>query len=636
MSARSRSTRSLFADHPQIFVVLATFFVIMVIYAAQLVDLQAVRPERYRDLAEDQSTATRPIAGYRGRLLDREGFVLAASTPTQQIIADPQLVEDPQWTASLLAPLLETEASDLETRLLPASPRDRYNVVATTADAQALAGIRELVADEETSGAFTGIVIRPQEDRLYPAGELARPVIGRVDPDERGRSGLELQYDDILRGTSGIEKYERGRFGSISVGERSVQPAVRGYDLTLTLDHRIQFGTEAILQDTCETLGARSASAIVSDPRTGEVYAMASVERTSEITCGVASYNRAAIDTFEPGSVMKVVSFAAAADSLDYRADDELMVPESVWVSDKEFFDHPGHEDQLMTLSDAMGQSSNVATITLAQQMGSQTYYDYATAFGFGQLTGLDLKGESRGRLRAPAEWKGSDAGSIVIGQGMTVNLMQLAGAFNTVGNNGRFTPLRLVVDSATQADQPQVISPEAASQTLAMMTAVTGDGGTGAKARIEGYSVAGKTGTAWKVFDNGSGKLTYGTENDRRYLTTFGGLVPAEAPELTVVLVVDEPRTATSATTAAAPAFAKIAQYALRVLNIAPAEGDDDVPGWRETRARVRGTPAIAQDGPRASATSDEEAPEEPSETSESAAPPAELPAEDTTESSG
>ncbi|MFW2382321.1 MAG: hypothetical protein ACN4GZ_11225, partial [Acidimicrobiales bacterium] len=143
-----RSTRALFAEHPRLFAVLAVFFFIMVVFTAQLIDLQAVRPERYRDLAQDQSTATRPIAGFRGRLLDREGFVLAASTPTQVIIADPQLVEDPEWTAALLATQLETEASDIETRLLPSSPEDRFNVVATTADASALAGIRALVADE--------------------------------------------------------------------------------------------------------------------------------------------------------------------------------------------------------------------------------------------------------------------------------------------------------------------------------------------------------------------------------------------------------------------------------------------------------------------------------------------------------
>jgi cell division protein FtsI (penicillin-binding protein 3) len=362
----------------------------------------------------------------------------------------------------------------------------------------------------------------------------------------------------------------------------------------------VQFGTEAILKETCERLGAQGATAIVSDPRTGDVYAMASVERHGDTRCGVASSNKAAIDTFEPGSVMKLVSFAAAADQLGYEASDEIVVPGAIEIADHVFFDHPRHEDQMMSLADAMGQSSNVATITLSQQLGKEVYYDYARRFGFGLPTGLNLKGESTGVLRKPADWKGSDAGSIVIGQGMTVNLLQLAGAFNTVGNGGIYTPIRLVADtSGEHPDRPQVISTEAAAETLAMLTAVTGEDGTGAKAAIEGYTVAGKTGTAWKVFDNGSGRLTYGSDNDRRYLTTFGGLVPAEAPELSVVLVVDEPRTATSATTAAAPAFAQIAQYALRVLNIAPAT-EAGQPGWRQQRALVRGTPAMSENGPR------------------------------------
>lgn len=604
-----RSTRTLFAEHPQVFVVLAGFFVIMVVFMAALIDLQAVRPHRYRDLAADQSTATRKLAGFRGQLLDREGYVLAASTPTQLIIADPQLVGDPEWTATLLAPNLGVDAEVLHERLLPANAEDRYNVVAATSDQEALAAIRALVADPETTDAFDGIVIRPEEDRLYPAGDLARPLIGRVDPDEIGRSGVEQQFDELLAGSSGFEQYERGIFGSISVGRRLVEPAERGYDVTLTLDHRVQFGTEAILIDTCEKLGAKGAAAIVSDPRSGQIYSLASVERLDDTTCGVASYNKAVIDTFEPGSVMKLVAFAAAADHLGYRAGDMLTVPGSIEVADKRFADHPRHDTIDMTMAQALAQSSNVATITLSQQVGPQTYYDYATALGFGQLTGLDFAGESSGVLRHPSEWQGSDAGSIVIGQGMTVNLLQLAAAFNTVGNEGRYIQ-PVIVGDVQDADgeghlisdpvERQVISPEAAAEVLEMLTAVTGEDATGFKAAIEGYEVAGKTGTAWKVFDNGSGRLSYGSENDRRYLTTFGGLVPAGDPELSVVLMIDEPRTATSATTAAAPTFAQIAQYALRILNIAPGQSEE-VPGWRQTRALVRGTPASSDDTPRA-----------------------------------
>ncbi len=614
MSRRTgrRSNRSLFAEHPQVLVVLAVFFTVMVIYMAALIDLQAVRPERYRDLAADQSITSRKIAGFRGQLVDREGYVLAASTPTQVIIADPQVVSDndPEWTASLLAPILQTDAATIAEQLLPSFEGDRYNEVATTSDQNVLSQIRALVDDDATTKAFAGIVIRPEEDRLYPAGSLARPLIGRVDADEVGRSGLEQQFDELLRGTAGREQYERGVFGSISVGQRTVEPAAKGYDITLTIDHRVQYGTESILKDTCEKLGAAGASAIVANPATGETYAMASVERIDQTHCGIAPYNKAAIDTFEPGSVMKLVAFAAAADALGYTADDRLVVPGSIKVADKPFFDHPRHDEMEMTMAQALGQSSNVAAITLAQQMGSDTYYDYARRFGFGSNTGLDLAGESAGILREPSEWLGSDAGSIVIGQGMTVNLMQLSAAFNTVGNGGLYIQpsiVKAVKDAdggeAETIDTPsrQIISSEAAAETIRMLQAVTAEGGTGVKASIDGYSVAGKTGTAWKVFDNGSGKLTYGTENDRRYITTFGGLVPAESPEISVVLVIDEPRTATSATTAAAPAFAEIAQYALRVLNIAPAESADDEPLWRANRALIRGTPAAATDSPRA-----------------------------------
>lgn len=579
---------------------LIIFVVIGAGFVAVLVDLQTVRPDLYRDLGENQRTRTRQLAGYRGAVFDRNGFVLAAPTPSHRIEADPTLVADPGATAALLAPILGIDSASLSENLIPSSDKDHYGLLARNVDDEAVGRIRELDAAAETSGELDGIFIRPEEHRVYPAGDLANAVVGRVDPDEQGIFGVEQRYNDEMTGVPGTEQLEVGRFGSITVGDRKIDPATAGFDVVLTLDHRLQYVTEQSLLDHCEATGAKGATAVLADPRTGEILAMASSVR-GEDGCVIANYNGALVDTFEPGSVIKPVVIAAAIEELSYTSETLVDVPNRITVGGKTFIDHPEHPAAPFPISDIIAKSMNVGTIRIAQRLGADTVYEYLRAFGFGQSSGLDLSGESAGSLRPPTDWWGSDHGSIPIGQGISVSATQLLSAYNVIASGGDFVPPRLVQSIETpgglahgvaQGPVRKTLTAETVRQVTESLIAVV-NRGTGTKAAVDGYQVAGKTGTAWKVFDDGSGRLGYGRPGNRRYVVSFVGFLPAEDPQLSLVVVVDEPVTDTTASGVAAPLFAEIADYATRILLIPPTEMT------LAAGERVRGTPALGPTPP-------------------------------------
>ena len=579
----------------RMFVVLVGFVLIGASFVAVLVDLQTVRPERYRDLGEDQRTRTVSLAGYRGSVLDRDGFVLASSTPGQEVVADPQLVEDPARAAAILAPVLSVEPDVLLAELTPSSPSDRYGRLAASIDEQTVATLVGLFEGENTAEDLKGITMRPVEERTYPADVLARPIVGRVDPEENGTFGVEWQFQELLQGHAGREQSERGIFGSITNGQSTIEPPTQGHDVILTIDHRIQYVVEQALIQHCEEMEATSANSVVTDPRTGEILAMATVVRTESGTCVVPIYNAPLVDTFEPGSVLKLVTLAAAVEEFGYTGATLVPVPPSIVIEDKLFEDHPPHAAADFPVSQIMSDSLNVGTIKLAQQLGPNRLYSYLRSFGFGQETGVGFKDEASGWLRSADQWFGSDQGSIPIGQGITVNSMQLIAAYNAIANGGIYLEPKLVralisSDGTEKPIAPQqssrVVSARTADEVTAMLTQVV-EAGTGSAAAVPGYTVAGKTGTAWKVFEDGPYAGTYGVPGDRHYIVTFAGFLPAENPELSIVVVVDDPQVETTAGKVAAPVFADIAHYVLRIIGIPPATNDADPQG------PVRGTPA-------------------------------------------
>ncbi|MEM9651770.1 MAG: penicillin-binding protein 2 [Actinomycetota bacterium] len=548
-------------------------------FVALLVDLQAVRSDELRTIGQTQRTRTRSLAAFRGRIIDRGGFVLATSTPSHQLIADPTLIVDPTATANHLAPILGIDAADLVTALTPDSDNDHYELVSRTLSEQAVLGIRDLAAND-SEDLTVGLFIRPEEERVYPAGGLATPIVGRVDPDERGIFGIESLYDEAMTGVPGEEEFERSRFGSISVADWRVNPATAGYDVVLSIDHRLQFVAEEALRTQCEAMGAKGATAVLTDTKSGEVLAMAGISRDGETgRCEVPRQNAALQWGFEPGSVMKTFTMAAAMEELGYRGSTMIEVPPRISIGGVTFVDRPAHPGAPYPISQILADSMNVGTIQVAQELGPTQVHAYASRFGFGSKTGIGFEYETNGRLRPPEDWYGSDAGSMPIGQGLTVNATQLVAAYSAVANGGHYRNPVLVrsllapdgTEHPVEAEPAKPVVSEATAAELTRLLVGVVENGTGQAAAIPGYEVAGKTGTAWKVFEDETGQTGYGTPTDRRYVATFAGFAPAYDPAISLVVVFDEPVTNYSGGTVAAPVFAEIAEYALRLLDIAP-----------------------------------------------------------------
>ena len=432
-----------------------------------------------------------------------------------------------------------------------------------------------------TTWRLPGINRLDEPTRFNPSGDLGRGVLGSVNIDGIGRAGLELQYDSVLAGEPGELVVERGPDGrTIPQGGRQVHPSEAGEDLVLTIDRGMQHEAERALGQRIDEMGALGGQVIISNPRTGEIYAMADMTVPPEGGPAVpSSENRSLTAVFEPGSVNKVITLAAALEEGVVTPTDHLEVPDHLQVSDHTFTDHDPHPTASWTPTDILATSSNIGTIQLALGLGPERVDEYLRRFGFGSQTGLDFPNESGGLLLEADDWSGTSIGSIPIGQGVAVTPMQMLSAFNVIANEGAYVEPKLVLatvdaggrrhDTARSAERT-VVSETTARQVRDMMVSVVA-AGTGREAAIEGYTVAGKTGTARKPQANGTYQDAAGNYH---YVTTFAGFVPAEDPQLSIIVVIDEPSNAYYASFVAAPVFAELARYALRQLRIPPPGG--------------------------------------------------------------
>ncbi len=549
---------------------LAGFIVIGAAFMAVLVDLQAVGAEEFRTMGVSQRTATATLEPTRGDILDSTGFVLAASRPTHYLIADPSRVESKAEAAALLAPVVDLSIEQVLADLTGASENDRYELIKRNLNDNEATAVKELIAGSPRI--LAGVYLEEQDQRTYPAEELALSIVGRVDPDSVGVFGVESQFDEVMRGVAGSAEFERNNFGgSIGLGASQIREAQSGFDVVLTIDHRLQFTTEEILKRHCELQQAAGVSAVVSEPGTGAVLAMASVQRNDE-QCSIARYNKPLLDSYEPGSVLKPFVIAAAMDEFSYSASTVLNLPPEIVVGDKEFSDHPERATEDFTVTQVLAKSSNVGTISMAKRLGAEGLYGSLSAFGFGSTTKTGLGGEASGRLRPVSDWYGSDLGSISIGQGIATSLMQINTAYATLANQGKRVQPTLIShlrspEGADLMPEPieaqRVISPATAQEVVQGLSEVVVSG-TGKRAAVPGVQAAGKTGTSWKVFESAPGKFTYGEAGNRRYTTTFSGFAPASDAALVVSVMVDEPITTQVASTTAAPIFSEIMSYGL------------------------------------------------------------------------
>ncbi|MBW3613929.1 MAG: penicillin-binding protein 2 [Actinobacteria bacterium] len=531
--------------------------------AGRLVFLQVTPPEQYRAFGERQLMKRMELPAARGAIFDRNGRELALSVRQATVWANPRQVTDPAAQAAALAPVLGVDAAALQDRL---SRDAAFVYLART--------VADPVADQVEALRLPGIHLVPEPKRFTPAGDLAAPVLGRVGTDNDGLSGLELQFEKVLAGRAGSQVVEQTPAGTPYDGVRQRTPAVPGDDLVLTLDRSLQFETERALAAQIVSSTAEGGIAIVMESHTGEVLALANLVANPNRKGPPipAPKNLAVTNVYEPGSVNKLITIAAALEEGVVGAEERLAVPGTIKVADHVFKEHDPHPTVRWSVTDIMAESSNVGSIMIGQKLGKHRIDKYLRDFGFGERSGLRFPGESRGLMLDPDKWSGTSIGTIPIGQGIAVTAMQTLAAYNTVANGGEYVAPKLVkatVDAQGRSKptptsaRRRVISPETAAEVTEMMSEVVRRG-TGINAAIDGYTVAGKTGTARKPLDGVRGY------KEGAYVSSFAGFVPAERPALTAVVMLDEP-TPIYGGLVAAPVFAEVTRYGLRQFRIPP-----------------------------------------------------------------
>jgi cell division protein FtsI (penicillin-binding protein 3) len=538
---------------------LAVFVLLFAATLGRAVWLQGVQASSLERMAFRQHRETIEIPAGRGTIYDRTGEPLAIGQQATTVYADPRRVKDPRAAALAAERTLGVDAEELYPLL--ANQKSHFVYVKRKGDPIKAAALAKLE--------LPGLGFYAEELRAYPQRTVAAQVLGYAGVDNTGLEGLERSLDRDLAGRPGQQTIVKdGRGNPIDVVETRAEH--QGEDVFLTLDHQIQANAEAVLRDTVRRWSAKSATAIVLDPKTGAVLAMAiapgfDANRFAS-TPPDRIRNRAITDTYEPGSTFKVVTVAGALSEKLVAPTTAFTLETRIKVADRWINEHEPRATQRMSVAQILSQSSNVGTITLAQMLGKERVLNWIDRFGFGQKTGFDYPGESVGIL--PGYWSGSTIGNVPIGQGIAVTPLQMASAYAAIANDGVLAQPHLVERIGSKRNTfgrgERVISSVVATQLMTMLRdVVSAEGGTGALAAVPGYTVAGKTGTAAKPEPGG-----YSTS---RYVASFVGVIPAKDPRLVVLVSVDEPRGAIWGGVVAAPAFADIARFNLQYLEVAP-----------------------------------------------------------------
>ena len=522
--------------------------------------LATVRAASLSSMAQAQTKSVVVLAAGRGTIFDDMGTPLAIDEQATTVFADPHQILHPQADARIAARILGLKASQLYP-LLADHSRGFVYVERKAPPAQAT-----LLAKRS----LTGFYFTPEEKRVYPQGPVAAPVLGYAGVDNSGLAGLELELNSHLTGTAGEETVIRDPLGHV-IDVQSQKPVHDGHSVFLTLDSKIQAEAEQVLRSTAAKWHAKDATAIVLDPKTGGVLAMAmepgyNANSYPEAAAKGLEANHAVSDVYEPGSVFKVVTIGGALSDGLVTPETKFTLPYSIHVADRTIHDAEPRGTETMTVSQILQRSSNVGAVTIAEtKLGQARLQNWIRRFGFGRPTGIDFPGESAGLL--PTYWSGSTIGNVPIGQGVSVTAIQLASVYGAIANRGLWIQPHLVDhvqgEGPTKPRTRRILSRPVDHELLTMLKGVVSDAGTGDAASIPGYSVAGKTGTAQKPGPNGyiPGK----------YVATFIGMVPASNPRLVVLVTVDEPEGAIYGGVVAAPAFAQIAAFDLQYLEVPP-----------------------------------------------------------------
>lgn len=532
--------------------------------------IQTVWRSGYHAASVDNRTRVNIVRADRGVIFDRNGQELALSVPSQTLFVDPLEVTDAEGTAHALAGLLGMKPA-AEAKLVEriSARKTSFIYLARQVD--------KSLADAVIALGLPGVSSYTEPRRVVESG-VASALIGRTDPDGIGISGLELQYNDILRGVDGravrvVDSKGRSIPGQSS-GASSPKP---GEDLVLTIDKAMQFEADQALLQRVMQLRAKGGTVIVMNSATGEVYAMSNVRTKDDGTVELAPTNYATVNANEPGSVAKIFSLSAALDLGRTTPQSMYKVPGSITVDNFLIRDAYPHNILPMTTRDIIRESSNIGTTMLSEGVSSGELRGYLQAFGFGEKTGLNYPNEGSGILKS--RWFGTERLTVAYGYGYAATPLQIVAAANTVANGGVYVAPKLVKSTISKggritdtkpSDRRPVLKPETALTVTSILKDVVCYG-TGKNAQVRGMTIAGKTGTGYKAQDNGTYRTTTGA---RRYFASFVGYFPADAPRVTILVSIDEPDSRSRdrfGGTAAAPVFAKLTQAAMHILQIPP-----------------------------------------------------------------
>ena len=543
----------------------ACFLALFVLALIRAAWLQAVQGGALRADAQSQQTEMVTIPGVRGTIYDRAGFELALSEDAASVFATPYQVENAPRTAAKLADALGKDDSQI---LELISDRESgFEYLARKVDLT--------TADEIEQLELPGIGLLPDSRRVYPEGELASQVIGAVGVDNVGVTGLEAAEDDVLGGDDGERVVTFDALGD-ELERSTTDPSAAGADLKLTIDARIQAAAERVVDDIGETSKPLGATAIVMDPQTSEILAMANWPSVDPYNLDEAEAddlsNMATSFTYEPGSTFKAFTVGASLEEGLVEPKTPFDLPPVLQVADRTIEESHPRGYATMTVSDILAQSSNVGAVTIGMQLnekrGDDAFDSWIRRFGFGTPTGIDFPGEEQGIVLEPKEYSGSTMGNLPLGQGLSVTPIQIASGYAAIANGGILRTPRLVLEENGEPvpsdDGVRVMSEQNAERLREMLEGVLEAGGTASAVEVPGYVLAGKTGTAQKVVD--------GEYSESQYVGSFVGFAPAEDPRLLVTVVVDSPTTGSYyGGDVAAPAFGEIANFALPHLNVPP-----------------------------------------------------------------
>jgi cell division protein FtsI/penicillin-binding protein 2 len=523
--------------------------------------LQVIRAPALERLAAQQQHETVTTPAGRGAIFDRMGVQLAIGEQATTVYADPRQVRNAQRVAVEAGRALNIDPNRIYPQLL--DKKRSFVYVQRKASPERAAALQRR--------GLAGLDFYPEEQRSYPQRTVAAQVLGYAGVDNKGLAGLELGLERDLAGRSGKETIVRDPFGRTIdvVSSTQEQP---GRDVFLTLDHTLQAKVESVLRTTVARWHATNGTAIVLDPKTGGILAMAvapgfDANDFSQVPSAFQR-NRAVTDTYEPGSTFKVVTYAAALTDNVVTPNSKFTLPPTIKVADRTIPEAEPRPTEVMTVAEMLARSSNIGTIMLAQLLGPDRLGRWISRFGFGSPTGIDFPGESPGIVLPVERWSGSTIGNVPIGQGIAVTPIQMAAAYGAFANRGvRIQPH--LVDHVRgrrpkKLARHRVVTPAVAQQLLAMLQGVVSAQGTGGEAAVPGYLVAGKTGTAAKPDSTGG-------YSDTNYVASFVGIVPASAPRLVILVSIDEPQGQIFGGLVAAPAFRDIARFALQYLDVPP-----------------------------------------------------------------